>query len=100
MVHSPIQRFGRTIPGTGLGDGGRCLRSLITCIGENAFDEGERTAGTLIEYPSHTIAVLHIGGMDDNVQEQAERINQNVSLATRNLLAGVKALWVERGAPF
>jgi hypothetical protein len=37
--------------------------------------------------------------MDDNVQEQAERLNQNVSLANRNLLAGVKALWVER-APF
>ena len=33
------------LPGTRLGDGGRCLRSLITGIGEDALDEGEQAAG-------------------------------------------------------
>ncbi len=57
------------LPGTGLGNGYRYLRSLIASIGENALDEWEQAAGALIEHPSRTIAILHICGMDDNVQE-------------------------------
>jgi hypothetical protein len=38
--------------------------------------------------------------MNDDVQEKAERIDEDVPLAARDLLARIKALRVERGAPF
>ena len=46
------------------------------------------------------IAVLHIGWVNDNAQEEAERVDQDVALAPRDLLARIIALRVERGAPF
>jgi hypothetical protein len=88
------------LPSAGLGDGSRCLRSLIASIAEDTLDEGEQTAGAPVEHPTHTIAILHVGGMDDDVQEQAECIDKDVPLAPLNLLTRIKALRVERGAPF
>jgi hypothetical protein len=38
--------------------------------------------------------------MNDDAQQEAERIDEDVPLATRDLLARIKALRVERGAPF
>jgi hypothetical protein len=45
-------------------------------------------------------AILYIGGMDDDVQEKAERVDKDMPLAARDFLARIKALRVERGAPF
>jgi hypothetical protein len=87
-------------PGTGLGDGGRGLRSLITGIGKDALDEREEAARAPVENERHTITVLHVGRMDDDLQQEAERIDENMPLAARDLLACIKALRVERGAPF
>ena len=87
-------------PGAGLGDCDRGLRSVISAIGEDALDEREKAAGAPIENEQRPIAILHIGGMDGDVQQEAERIDENVPLAARDLLARIKALRVERGAPF
>ena len=38
--------------------------------------------------------------MDDDVQEQAERVDENMPLAAGNLLARIEALRVKRSAPF
>jgi len=38
--------------------------------------------------------------MDNDVQQQAERVDQDMALAARDLLGRVKALRVKRGAPF
>jgi hypothetical protein len=38
--------------------------------------------------------------MDDDIQEQAERVDKNMPLAARNLLARIEALCVEPSAPF
>jgi hypothetical protein len=38
--------------------------------------------------------------MDDDVQEKAERVDQDMPLAARDFLARIKALRVEAGAPF
>jgi hypothetical protein len=85
-------------PGTG---GGFChARPLVAGIGEDAFDEGEEAARAVIEHQPRAVAVLNVGGMHDDVQEQAERIDEDVPLAARNLLARIKALRVECRAPF
>ena len=72
----------------------------VAGIGENALDEGEETARTAIEDEWRAVAILHRGRMDDDVQQEAERIDEEVPLAARDLLARIKALRVERGAPF
>ena len=87
-------------PTTGAGSGARGARSLIAGIGEDALDEGEEVAGASIENQPHPVAVLNVGGMDDNVQMEAERIDQDVALAPGDLLARIKPLRVKRGAPF
>ena len=78
----------------------RDARSLIAGIGEDAFDEGEEAARASIENQSRPVAVLNVGGMDDDVQQKAERIDKDVALAPDDLLARIKPLRVKRGAPF
>jgi len=88
------------LPGAGLCDGGGRLRPLVTGVGEDALDEGEQATGAAIENQFRAIAVLHVGRMDDDIQEQAERVDEDVPLAARDLLARIEAPRVERGAPF
>ena len=77
--------------GAGLGDGcGQC-RSLVAGIGEDALDEGEAAARAPIEDESRAVAILHIGRMDDDVQQEAERVDEDVPLAALDLLARVVA---------
>ena len=87
-------------PMAGSGGGLRHAWSLIAGIGEDALDEGKEAARASIENQPRPVAILHVGGMDDDVQEKAERIDEDVPLAARDLLARIKALRVERGAPF
>lgn len=86
------------MPGTG--GGSRDAGSLVAGIGEDAFDEGEEAAGAPIENQPRPVAVLNVGGMNDDVQQEAERIDQDVPLAPDDLLTRIKPLRVERGAPF
>jgi hypothetical protein len=86
-------------PAAGNGDRLCPLRSLIAGIGEDALDEGEGAA-RLPQHLTHAVAILNVGGMHDDTQQEAERIDQDVPLAARNLLARIEALRVQRGAPF
>jgi len=87
-------------PTAGAGSGVCDAWSLISGVGEDALDEGEEAARALIEHEPRSVAILHIGGVDDDIQEKAERIDEDVPLAARDLLARIKALRVERRAPF
>ena len=87
-------------PGSGLGDGRGCLRPLIAGIGEDALDEGEEAARAPVEDERRTVAVLHVGGVDDDVHQEAERVDEDVALTSRRLLARVVARGVDRGPPF
>ena len=87
-------------PTAGAGSGLRGAWSLIAGIGEDPLDEGEKAARAPIENQPRPVAVLNIGGMDDDVQQKAERIDKDVALAPDDLLARIKPLRVERGAPF
>ena len=87
------------LPGASLGDGRGHLRPLVASIGEDALDEREQAAGSAQQIEG-AVAILHAGGMDDHVQEEAERIDENVPLATRDLLARIEALRIDRRPPF
>ena len=103
-VRSTIQRFGRATK--------RCASVRLTissfqqpvvatvaAIGEDGLDEGERTARGSKQLAG-AVAILHVGGMDDDAQQQAECIDEDVALAPRDLLARIEALRVERSPPF
>jgi hypothetical protein len=47
-----------------------------------------------------TIAVLHVGGVDDGLHQQALGVDQDVPLLAFDLLARVVARGVDAGPPF
>ena len=87
------------LPGAGLGDDGGHDRSLVAAVGEDALDEGKQTTGSAQQIEG-AVAILDAGRMDHDVQEQAERIDENVPLAARDLLARIEALRIDRRPPF
>ena len=60
-------------PWTGFGDSLRHYQPLVAGIGEDALDQG-KGAAALPQYGSDTIAVLNIGGMNDDTQQEAQGI--------------------------
>ena len=87
-------------PASGVSHRGCGLGALISGIGEDALDEREEAPRVCIEDQSRAVAILQIGGMDNNVQQEAERVNQDVPLAAGDLFARIKALRVKRAVPF
>ncbi len=47
-----------------------------------------------------SVAILHAGRVHIHVQQQAERVDEDVALAPKDLLARVQAMWVKRVPPF
>ena len=86
-------------PATCVGDDLGHLWSLIAGIGEDTLDEGEQ-APCRTEQVARAVAILHIGGFNADAQQEAERINEDMSLAPGDLLARIEALRVKRRAPF
>ena len=86
-------------PAAGVGDHLRHLRPLIAGIGEDALDEWKPAPRRAQQFES-AIAILHVGRVDDDVQQKAERVDEDMALAARNLLARIKALRIKRKAPF
>ena len=111
-VRSTIQRLGRTTkrcaslgltiskaqPPRVADDLGH-LWPLVGGIGEDALDERERASSPAQQFAG-AVAILHIGGMNDDAQQQTKRVDEDVALATRDLFARIIALRVKRGAPF
>jgi len=62
--------------------------------------KGEEPARAPIEDEQSAVAILHSGRVDDDVQQQAERVDQDMPFAAGDLLGRIKALRVKRGAPF
>ena len=72
---------------------------MISAIGKDALDEWEQTAG-LAQDLTHAVAILNIGRVDENAQQKAERVDEDMPLAARDFLARIKALRVDRRPPF
>jgi hypothetical protein len=60
---------------------GRGLRLLIAIVAVDALNERQR----------HSVAILNVGGMHRHAQQQAERIDEDMALATRDLVAHLEA---------
>ena len=73
---------------------------MIAAITVDALNEWEQTTRAAVEYQRQSVAILNIGGMDHYPQQKAERIDEDMALATRDLLARIEALRVEQGPPF
>jgi hypothetical protein len=43
---------------------------------------------------------LNVGGQHAHAEQEAERVDKDMTLAARDLLARIEALRVERSAPF
>ena len=86
-------------PAAGVGDHLGHLGPLIARISKDALDKG-KPAPRRAQQLTSTIAILHVGRVDDYIQQKAERVDKDMALAARNLLASIEALWVKRRAPF
>jgi hypothetical protein len=86
-------------PRTALGDSLRHFRPLVATIGVDALDKGEGATG-LPQHGSGTVTVLNIGGMNDDAQKEAKGIDEDVALASFDLLARVVTRGIERRPPF
>lgn len=86
-------------PSPGGGNRGGHAWSLVAAIADDPLDEGEQAACAPQRLVG-AVAILDVGRVDEDAHEQAERIDEDVALATRDFLARVIALRVDRGPPF
>ena len=75
-------------------------RPLIAGIGKDANNERPQSPRAVIENECGAVAILDVGRMHGDAQQQTERIDEDVPLAPCNLLARIVALRVERSPPF
>ena len=69
--------------------------ALVATVSVDALDEWEAMAG-LPGYGNGTVSVLNIGGMNNDAQQEAEGVDQNMAFASCDLLARVVTRGVER----
>ena len=86
-------------PAAGPGDEFGHLRPLVAGIGKDAFDE-RKGSPRRTQQVARAVAILHVGRVDGDAQQQAKRIDKDVPLAAGDLLAGIETLRIECGAPF
>ncbi len=77
--------------------GGLCAR--IAAIGVDAFDE--RKAGACLpQQVDGGVPVLNVGREHDDVQQETERVDEDMAFASGDLFTRVIALRVQSRAPF
>lgn len=86
----PRQRSGKGLPE---------LRPLVAAIGEEFFQKREQ-AEYRRQNEDAAVAILDIGWMNNNVQQQPKCIYENMPLLTLDLLSGIVADPVDRAPPF
>lgn len=87
------------LPVTGGGHDRGHFRPLISSIGEDSLNKRKSPPG-LAQKITRAVAILDIGGKNTYAEQEAERVDEDVTLATRNLLARIEALRVQRRPPF
>jgi hypothetical protein len=77
---------------------GRNLRSPVAAVADDAFDEWEALPG-LPQQRFASVGILDMGPMDVDVQQQAERVDEDVTLAPENLLPRIIPAGIKRTPP-
>lgn len=77
----------------------RHFPSGVSAVSEDTLDEREQSS-RLAQQMEGAVAVLNIGRMNDDVQQEAQRVDQDVPLATFDLLTRVVARRIEPRPPF
>ena len=72
---------------------------LITAVGKQPFQERIHPEQSGKKQDA-AVAVLDIGGMNDRVQQQAQRIYENMALLALDLFARIIAMRIDTGPPF
>ena len=75
------------------------LPALIAGIGEQRLQERIHPEQRR-EQQDAAVAILNVGGMNDGMQQQAQRVYQNVALLALDLLARIIARRIDAGPPF
>ena len=72
---------------------------MIGAVGEQLRKEWKPTShrGQQIDA---AIAILNAGGMNDGMEQQAERIYENMALLALDLFARIIAMRIDAGPPF
>lgn len=87
------------LPRPGFGDNPRHLRPLVAAVGIDALDE-RKGSPSLPQHGGSPVAILNIGGMDDDAQQEAKGVDEDVALAAFDPLARVETRRVDRRPPF
>jgi hypothetical protein len=74
-------------------------RALIGAVGEQ-FPKEWKLAKQRGEQQQAAVAILNVGGMDDGVQQQTQRVDENMPLLALDQLAGIEAMRIDAGPPF
>jgi hypothetical protein len=75
------------------------LPSLIGCVGKQGLQEGIHPEQSC-QQQSAAVAILDVGRMNDGVQQQTQRVYQNVALLALDLLARIIAMQIDADPPF
>ena len=74
-------------------------RTLIGAVGKQLLEEW-KLAKQRGEQQQAAIAVLNVGGMDDGVQQQTQRIDENMPLLALDQLARIEPVRIDADPPF
>ncbi len=72
-------------PSTGAPNGQCHLASGISAISKNVFDEREQSSGSAQQMES-TITILNVGRMNDDIQQEAQRVQAAIACVRKALL--------------
>ena len=72
---------------------------MICAVGKQLLKEW-KLAEQRGEQQQTAIAILNVGGMDDGVEQETERINEKMPLLALDQLAGIEAMRIDAGPPF
>jgi hypothetical protein len=73
--------------------------ALIAGVSEQRLQEGIHPEQGRQQQDA-AVAILDVGGMDDGVQQKAQRVYQNVAFLALDFLARVIAMRIDAGPPF
>ena len=74
-------------------------RPLIGAVGKQLLEEW-KLAEQRRQQQDAAIAILNAGGMNDGVQQQTQRIDENVPLLALDQLAGIEPVRIDADPPF